>query len=132
MKAAPADLRDLLRVADVLRAVGLPFGICGGWALEIFLAPHASLGRAHSDVDVAVRADDLARWAEAGHVVAAPSDHELHVLLFKAKNTREKDLSDFTVTAPHLDSSARAWLRSAVGTAHPGNHAFLALVAGGR
>jgi uncharacterized protein (DUF952 family) len=42
-------------------------------------------------------------------------------LLFKAKATRFKDHRDFDRVLPHLDGTARAWLRSALAEAHPGH-----------
>ena len=40
-------------------------------------------------------------------------------LLYKAKAARPKDEADFAVCLPHLDGTARAWLREALARAHP-------------
>jgi hypothetical protein len=42
-------------------------------------------------------------------------------LLFKAKGSRFKDQRDFDRALPHLDWTARAWLRAALAKAHPGH-----------
>jgi hypothetical protein len=47
------------------------------------------------------------------------------VLLYKAKAQRPKDEADFAACAQRLSPEARAWLREALGRAHPG-HAWIA------
>jgi hypothetical protein len=49
------------------------------------------------------------------------------VLLFKAKGLREKDVSDFTLVAPLLPSTRRAWLIDALERTHPGHDWIAAL-----
>jgi len=49
------------------------------------------------------------------------------VLMFKARLARQKDLRDFHLAWPLLDDRARAWLREAVETLHPG-HVWLDLM----
>ena len=88
---------ELRPVSSLLVRAALPFGFCGGWALELFAATHGlALGRSHSDVDVAVLRNDLPRWvsklasvfriARDGGLhdaqpdeVASTSAHEIHV-----------------------------------------------------
>ena len=41
------------------------------------------------------------------------------VLLYKAKNRRDKDEYDFTLAAPRLSKQARSWLAVSVGIVHP-------------
>lgn len=41
------------------------------------------------------------------------------VLLFKAKNTRDKDEADFTGVLPLLSRAERGWLDAALGLTHP-------------
>jgi len=43
------------------------------------------------------------------------------VLLFKAKNPKDKDLADFERTRPRLGFRRVLWLRSALETCHPGH-----------
>jgi hypothetical protein len=43
------------------------------------------------------------------------------VLLFKAKYVREKDAADFDRVVSRLSENARAWLRHALETVHPGH-----------
>ena len=42
-------------------------------------------------------------------------------LLYKAKHLRLKDQRDFDASAPRLDTTARAWLATALEEAHPGH-----------
>jgi Aminoglycoside-2''-adenylyltransferase len=49
------------------------------------------------------------------------------VLLFKAKAPSAKDEADLTVTLPHLEGPARAWLRNALTLVHP-SHRWLAVL----
>ena len=43
------------------------------------------------------------------------------VLLYKAKQLREKDEHDFSTFSPMLSREAQAWLRAALDAAHPGH-----------
>jgi len=43
------------------------------------------------------------------------------VLLYKAKEPRERDLHDFRVARGALDEDRRAWLRDALAAVHPGH-----------
>jgi uncharacterized protein (DUF952 family) len=75
------------------------------------------------------------RWAFRRHLTIERSLEELGTttregvrivrpeiaLLFKAKTPRFKDERDFDRVLPHLDTTARAWLSSALGEAHPGH-----------
>jgi hypothetical protein len=46
------------------------------------------------------------------------------VLLFKAKNNRDKDQHDFTSARPHLSTTATSWLKESLQMVHP-EHAWL-------
>jgi hypothetical protein len=48
-------------------------------------------------------------------------------LLFKAKNPRAKDESDFARVLPMLEPRRRAWLRDALANVHPGHRWIAAL-----
>ncbi len=50
------------------------------------------------------------------------------ILLYKAKNPRDKDEADLASVLPFLDERRRSWLRDAVEACHPG-HPWLALIA---
>ena len=43
------------------------------------------------------------------------------VLLYKAKNTKQKDSADFALAVKKLDAEGRDWLRYALRTTHPGH-----------
>jgi len=43
------------------------------------------------------------------------------VLLFKATGRRARDQADFDALLPRLADRQRAWLREALGIAHPGH-----------
>lgn len=51
----------------------------------------------------------------AGVPVMAPEV----VLLYKAKNPRDRDMADFKAALPLLDAGRRDWLRTAISEAHP-------------
>jgi hypothetical protein len=54
---------------------------------------------------------------ESGIRILAPEI----VLLYKAKNSSDKERSDFEIALPFLDFERRAWLREALLTIHPGH-----------
>jgi hypothetical protein len=54
---------------------------------------------------------------ESGICILAPEI----VLLYKAKNFSDKEMSDFESALPFLDFERRAWLRGALLTIHPGH-----------
>jgi hypothetical protein len=43
------------------------------------------------------------------------------ILLFKAKQAREKDNADFAVALPHLEPDRQRWLADALALVHPGH-----------
>ena len=48
---------ELLRVAEIMRAHRAPWGVAGGWAIDLFVGAST---RPHADVDVALMRDDQA------------------------------------------------------------------------
>lgn len=67
--------------------------------------------------EIRLPADAIVWHAEGGLRVLRPEIQ----LLFKAKGLRPRDAADFTRVAPRLGPEARAWLRDALGRAHPGH-----------
>jgi hypothetical protein len=59
--------------------------------------------------------------SQAFLMAAAPILAPELILLFKAKEPRNKDTSDFATTHPLLGDERRSWLRAALDIAHP-NH----------
>jgi hypothetical protein len=90
----------------------------GPWRFEIVLAA--------SDGHRWLYRRDQTVWRPLTEVGSGTSDGfpylrpEL-VLLFKAKDTRPKDEQDLEAAVPLMDEGARAWLRHALETAHPGH-----------
>jgi hypothetical protein len=190
----PEDDPGIRRATGVMAGYGLPWGIAGGWAIDLFLG---TVSRTHADVDVVtLHVDQTALRAHlAGAVVRTVSDgvltewplgeevpsaiHEVWatwpdgwqleillddsdaqttewvfrrdgrvrmpladafqqrhatrfvapeiVLLYKARDPGTKDTEDFRRAAPLLTREECAWLREALGVAHPG-HAWMALL----
>ena len=52
-------------------------------------------------------------------VAGVPSMAPEVVLLYKAKNPRDRDMADFKAALPLLEAGRRDWLRAAVSEAHP-------------
>ncbi len=52
------DAARLFRGAQIMEAFGRPWGICGGWAIDLFIGHQT---RPHADVDIAILRDDQAR-----------------------------------------------------------------------
>lgn len=52
------------------------------------------------------------------------------LLLYKAKNDRDKDWADFAQVAPRMDAASRAWLATAIDQQHPG-HPWVRLLTAG-
>jgi hypothetical protein len=63
--------------------------------------------------------------ADCGVPVLAPEI----VLLYKAKEPRDRDEADFSVVAPELGPEQRSWLRAAIAGGHPA-HPWLARLDG--
>jgi hypothetical protein len=96
----------------------------GAWRLDVFREPH------EGDTWI------CRRDARIRRPYAQIVEHDLDgipylapevVLLFKAKNVRDKDLTDLRWVLPLLDAGRRTWLRDALDLVHPG-HAWRALV----
>jgi hypothetical protein len=96
-------------------------GSDSGWCLELLFAD------AEGDQWVYRRCTEIRRpidgigFVADGVPVLAPEV----VLLHKAKGTRPSDDHDVRVALPLMADPARAWLRAAITTAHPG-HPWLA------
>lgn len=178
---SPGQLRDRMAGCDV------PWGVAGGWALDLF---RGGQSRPHEDLEIALPA---ARYADVAQLFAdcdfaVPRDGLLHpvtpdmltaehqtwarerssgkwrfdifrephdgdtwvcrrdpairrpytdvyaetpdgipyvrpeiVLLFKAKEPRDKDTADWAGTLPLLSGDQREWLRYALELVHPGH-----------
>jgi hypothetical protein len=180
-------------VAKRMTAVGMPWFVAGGWALDLFRGRPT---RPHDDIEVAVPAErfaeieacfpdcdfyvphegellpataealisDFQTWAleratgtwrldvfrepHDGDTWICRRDTRLRrpyaeiirrspdgipyltpeiVLLFKAKNVRDKDQADFDGTLPLLDAAQRQWLGDALAIVHP-DHPWAPLV----
>ena len=88
------------------------------WRMDVLLEPgDMELWLYRRDVRVSgPRADIVGRTA-----LGIPFLRPQVVLLFKAKEMRAKDESDFDEAAPCLDEVERSWLRRALEIAHPGH-----------
>jgi uncharacterized protein (DUF952 family) len=95
------------RAVEAMAGFAHLWWVAGGWALDLFLGRKT---RPHADLEIGTTTSD-------GVAFVRPEI----ALLFKAKATRFKDHRDFDRVLPHLDGTARAWLRSALAEAHPGH-----------
>ncbi|MGG0669964.1 nucleotidyltransferase domain-containing protein [Sporosarcina koreensis] len=179
-------MRSCQKVMDWMEVYDRPWGIAGGWAIDLFIGNQT---REHSDIEVAIFREDqyrmrniLANWsfqkAVKGELVEWESEmlelpiHELHgsdqtgerlevllneveneqwvfrrdptitfpsstlflisedgipylhpvvVLLYKAKNPREKDHADFLAVKDLLSTEDRRWLCNALKIHVPGH-----------
>ena len=88
------------------------------WAFEVLLNDSDErrwlFRRDHA---VALPLSDIARTSDDGIPYLVPEI----VLLYKAKNVREHDTSDFDVALPSLDARQRVWLRDSIAAVHPGH-----------
>lgn len=101
------------QLAGWLAATTVPWGIAGGWALDLW---QGTVSRPHSDIEISCFLGDLpALLRLLPWPIIAPEIQ----LLYKCKQPRDKDLLDLARYVPALDEPARLWLRSAVATAHP-------------
>lgn len=91
MAATPDLLRwdplTIEQVAELMRGVGVPWWVAGGWAIDLFIGRQT---RAHDDIEIAVYRDDLDAlraqlrgWeifvAESGTLTPLPTDGPLPV-----------------------------------------------------
>jgi hypothetical protein len=96
--------------------------VANAWRIDVMVEP--------GDADTWVfRRDESIRAPRAAMVGATPDGipflRPQGVLLYKAKDAREKDEADLAAVLPALDAPARAWLHAALARAHPG-HRWLA------
>jgi hypothetical protein len=92
------------------------------WRLDVMQEPgDATTWRCRRDERIAVPRDAIIRRTAGNIAYLSPEA----VLLFKAKGMREKDVSDFTLVAPLLQPTQRAWLIDALTRVHPG-HSWIA------
>ncbi|MDW0118269.1 hypothetical protein QTL97_15150 [Sporosarcina thermotolerans] len=184
------------KVADWMEEYKKPWGIAGGWAIDLFIENQS---RKHSDIEIAISREDqhsmrnhLTGWkfdkvvsgelTNWGHETLELPIHELHgknlnsgdalevlfnefeegkwvfrrepqitypasstflisnagipflnpiiVLLYKAKNTREKDYADFKVVKDSLKVQDKKWLCHALEIHVPG-HPWISELRGG-
>lgn len=94
------------------------------WRLDVMQEPgDATTWRARRDERIAVPRANIVRRTSDNIAYLSPEA----VLLFKAKGMREKDVKDFTLVAPLLQPTQRAWLIDALEVAHPGHEWIAAL-----
>jgi hypothetical protein len=97
----------------------------GCWRFDVFREPHdGDEWICRRDARLRRRHADLIRHDANGLPFMAPEV----VLLFKAKNPRDKDSADFAGTLPLLDADQRRWLVDALTLVHP-DHPWRATVA---
>jgi len=90
----------------------------GKWRLDIMREPgDADVWIARRDESIQLPRAAAVQRSNDGIPYLAPEA----VLLFKAKNLRPKDNSDFTLVAPLLPPAQRAWLIDALTRVHPGH-----------
>jgi hypothetical protein len=97
----------------------------GRWSFEVLLEDHDGAGtwRYRRDHRIAAPIGRLGRVSHDGIPYVAPEV----ALLYKArshevaKSVIEKSAADFAAALPALNDDARAWLRRALGAAHPGH-----------
>ena len=90
----------------------------GAYRLDIFREPH------NEDTWICRRNDSIRR--PYGDVIRRSTDGVPYVvpevvLLFKAKQNRDKDHADFLAVLPMLSPDRRAWLAKALSMVHPGH-----------
>ncbi len=94
----------------------------GTYHLDVFRDPHdADTWCCRRDESIRRPYDDVVMMTGAGIPYMAPEI----VLLFKAKADRPKDRADLAAVGPHLSDARRSWLRTTLGSLHPG-HPWLA------
>jgi hypothetical protein len=118
----PHDGQLLLVTADALRARHQTWAwepATGKWRFDVFREPHDNDVRiCRRDHRIRRPYSDVIERTSDGIPFLAPEV----VLLFKAKNPRDKDEADFYGVLPKLDRRRRQWLNDAldvVSPAHP-------------
>ena len=91
------------------------------WRMDVMLVP----GDAHTWRCRRDKAIHVPRTRITGIRDGVPFLKPEGTLLYKAKACRPKDEADFAACLPHLDDTARAWLRECLLQIHPG-HAWIA------
>lgn len=92
------------------------------WRLDVMAEPgDAQTWVFRRDESVTAPRARMVAATEAGVPYLKPEG----ALLYKAAKPRPKDEADFTLFAPLLDATARAWLREVISRLYPG-HAWLA------
>jgi hypothetical protein len=91
------------------------------WRLDVFREPSdGDTWICRRDERIRLPYTELIERTATGIPYARPEV----VLLFKAKEPRQKDELDFEAVLPSLDGGRRRWLAAAIGLLHPG-HAWL-------
>ena len=94
----------------------------GAWRLDVMQEPgDATTWRFRRDERITVPRANIVRHTRDNIAYLAPEV----VLLFKAKGMREKDESDFTLVAPLLPPTQRAWLIDTLSRTHS-DHPWIA------
>ena len=94
----------------------------GAYKLDVFREPHdGDTWICRRDRSIRLPFTDVVRQTVDGLPSVAPAI----VLLFKAREVRPKDASDFEGVAPLLDAQSRRWLVDSLERVHPG-HAWIA------
>lgn len=105
--------------ADALRASHQTWAwepAAGKWRFDVFREPHDNeTWICRRDHRIRRPYTEIIERTPDGIPFLAPEI----VLLFKAKNTRDKDEADFHRVLPKLDRHRRRWLNDALGTASP-------------
>lgn len=124
---------DPAALPHLLGAVGAPWWLAGGWAIDAFVG---QVTRVHEDTDVLVLRRDQAVFRSAlasWDVHAADPPGTLRPwpvgetlppevqLLQKSKGRRPKDEADLAVASPLLSAAATSWLRDALDLVSPGH-----------
>ncbi|WP_232666294.1 nucleotidyltransferase domain-containing protein [Pseudonocardia sp. TRM90224] len=96
----------------------------GNYLLDVFREPHdGDTWICRRDEGIRLPYSEIIHHTRDGIPYLAP---EL-VLLFKAKNDRQKDQADFEATVPRLTSAQRATLTELLARVHPGHRWIAAL-----
>jgi Aminoglycoside-2''-adenylyltransferase len=90
--------------------------VAGSWRFDVFREPHdGDVWICRRDARIRRSYADVIRHDASGLPYLAPEV----VLLFKAKDSRDKDVADFAGVLPLLDADQRHWLADAIALVHP-------------